>query len=425
MAGVGGGDDFTNLDDSVPRPELVTFHHPDDDEGKPKKKLSPVKENRERPKSGARTAAKSNIIDMADTTLRAEKLRSLAGKEIFVDIMRALFRLLDEDGSGELSPDEFRTGMVLLDFPEVADPVVLSRLITAIDEDRTGTITEPEFLSFFADKSRDVMVDLLESFRCDKTSINALVYDARDMESANTTIEHWNVSAVRQKLEEAHEKNKMVWIDILGYDPAVIKILARQFRVSEEDLTDSMVMQEPAIAALKSNPTVIQIPCYCVEFSSSPLNTAGKELPQPLRSCKHVLCGGSSRARVPAYVRNKALVSNKAALGISLSLEPISILLLNDRTVLTIRVPQFNEEDPNHNPFRDSATTLGLSSDLRQHASCESMSFSFWFFIVLQGIPSKNTWSLSKKILHLLQDAWVPKTSNHLWFPFLTSFFRM
>jgi Ca2+-binding EF-hand superfamily protein len=74
--------------------------------------------------------------------MRARKLQTLATEELSIKNLRALFRLLDEEGTGEISALEIRKGLQLLGFSEAADPVALSRVVGDIDDDNTGTITE-------------------------------------------------------------------------------------------------------------------------------------------------------------------------------------------------------------------------------------------------------------------------------------------
>ena len=69
--------------------------------------------------------------------IRSRKLQSLKEEELSTATLRALFRLLDEDGSGEVSASEIRRGLILLGFEEAADPVALSRVVSDIDEDNT------------------------------------------------------------------------------------------------------------------------------------------------------------------------------------------------------------------------------------------------------------------------------------------------
>jgi hypothetical protein len=69
--------------------------------------------------------------------LRSRKLQTLAQQEISLKNLRSLFRLLDDDGSGEVSAHEIRRGLLLLGFPEAKDPVALSRVVSDIDEDNT------------------------------------------------------------------------------------------------------------------------------------------------------------------------------------------------------------------------------------------------------------------------------------------------
>jgi Ca2+-binding EF-hand superfamily protein len=77
-------------------------------------------------------------VDLDSKKLRARKLAALASKDLTTDNLRALFRLLDDDGSHEVSPSEIQRGLLLLGFDSAADPVALSRLLVDIDEDKTG-----------------------------------------------------------------------------------------------------------------------------------------------------------------------------------------------------------------------------------------------------------------------------------------------
>jgi Ca2+-binding EF-hand superfamily protein len=78
----------------------------------------------------------------------------MADQEISLGTMRFLFRLLDEDGGGSLSAGEIKRGMLLLGYQEAHDPLALGRLLRCIDEDRTGAVSESEFLSFMRDETR-------------------------------------------------------------------------------------------------------------------------------------------------------------------------------------------------------------------------------------------------------------------------------
>jgi hypothetical protein len=81
---------------------------------------------------------RSEEPDADSRKLRARKLAALAQRDLTTDNLRALFRLLDDDGSHEVSPAEIQRGLLLLGFENAADPVALSRLLVDIDDDKTG-----------------------------------------------------------------------------------------------------------------------------------------------------------------------------------------------------------------------------------------------------------------------------------------------
>ena len=81
-------------------------------------------------------------VDSDETKkIRLRILNAYGDKEFSMDLMRQLFRLLDDDGSGELSAIEIQRGMTLMKFDDAEDPVALSRLLVDIDDDKvSGTI---------------------------------------------------------------------------------------------------------------------------------------------------------------------------------------------------------------------------------------------------------------------------------------------
>jgi hypothetical protein len=110
--------------------------------------------------------------------IRSRKLQALKKEELSTATLRSLFRLLDEDGSLEVSAQEIRHGLILLGFDEAADPIALSRILSDIDEDNTGTITESEFLTFFSKQNRTSISRLLKSYVLEHTFIIATTYGA-------------------------------------------------------------------------------------------------------------------------------------------------------------------------------------------------------------------------------------------------------
>lgn len=108
--------------------------------------------------------------------MRSKKLKALSSEELSLENLRSLFRLLDDDGSGEVSANEIKRGLILLGFPEAHDPVALSRVVGEIDDDNTGTITEGEFLTFFGSQTRATLGRLLKGYVLNHTYILATTY---------------------------------------------------------------------------------------------------------------------------------------------------------------------------------------------------------------------------------------------------------
>ena len=128
---------------------------------------------------GACSSSRSRALTALHHLLRRLRARKLAGratKEINPRTMRMLFRLCDEDNSHEVSPAEIQRALVLLGFALAKDPVALTRLLVDIDDDKTGVVSEGEFMAFMGNTTRDALRDRLNGYVVDRCFVKATIW---------------------------------------------------------------------------------------------------------------------------------------------------------------------------------------------------------------------------------------------------------
>jgi hypothetical protein len=280
--------------------------------------------------------------------LRERRLTDLAEKPLSLDNMRQLFRLLDMDGSQEVSPGEIQRGLVLLGFEAANDPAALARLLLDIDEDKTGTITEAEFLAFFSGNiTRKSLQERLESYVISRACIKATFFGNRNGKPFVETqdVDPKDLSEVFSRLS-SYKKNGAqqvkLWLDVVGFDDGVHSELARLIGISSDEMREAMLVQEPTVSVIQGNwgPRAMVI-CHTQSASCSPLRRKSRGivdfLPYPLSAMYTVITGAVPKDTEVEIVPNKIITRNQP----SISLEQASLLVVDDTTLITLRVPNF------------------------------------------------------------------------------------
>jgi len=180
-----------------------------------------------------------------------------AFKEIPLDIWRKLFRILDEDCSGELDFSELQLGLVKLGFNECENPMTMQQFMSAIDSNhaRGCTISEDEFLKYFSQfKSKAALSAGLKIK--EELEIEALQISPGD---GSQTILKTNDSKLKQSDQSvggflstiiATKPNVWTWLDISGYDKTIITAVADAFDFDSAALTQMFVHQNSRIEVI-------------------------------------------------------------------------------------------------------------------------------------------------------------------------------
>lgn len=278
--------------------------------------------------------------------LRERRLRDLSSKPLSMDNMRQLFRLLDMDGSQEVSPSEIQRGLVLLGFEAANDPAVLSRLLLDIDEDKTGTVTEAEFLAFFTGNiSRASLKERLNSYIIGRACIKATIYGSLHGKPFVETedIDPKDLQGVSSKLNtfrKQGEPHPKLWLDVVGYDAKTHSQLAQMIGISADELRDTVLLQDPTVSVV-GHSSRTRIICHTQTASCSPLRRTRRGivdlLPFPLSTVYSIITGAVQKACDVEIVPNAVITRNQP----SISIEQASIIVVDDSTVVTLRVPNF------------------------------------------------------------------------------------
>lgn len=287
--------------------------------------------------------------------LRAKKLLALASDgSLSSENLRSLYRLLDENGNQEVSASEMQSGLLLLGFEAAADPVALSRFILDVDSDRTGTITEDEFLAYFIKADMDKMRHDIDGYVVTRTLITATYYGMDSDGKPYLNTEHIQGSDLLKWMVALPENRGKMWLDVVGFDPDTYILFAQALGVDEHSLMDSVLMQDAKLVVHRGRfGPKAEIILHTRELSVSPLMDVAPSIKSRftgiLRDVIGWLLGEDDEAEI---LENKEIIPRTQLLDASpaISLEQSVIVVADDKTLLTFRMPAFNgdEEDLSH-----------------------------------------------------------------------------
>ena len=318
--------------------------------------------------AGGDADGEGSIWDKRDVRkLRARKLLSLADEESLTTTdLRALFRLLDEDGNHEISALEIQSGLLLLGFQAAADPVALSRFLLDVDSDRTGTVTEDEFLTYFNSKTRAEMERDINSYVVSRSLITATWYGADDAAATGgigagggagaggggartLTTEFVQGKDLRAWMAALPEGRGRLWLDVNGYDAECFGVLAEALGKPEHELVDAVLIGDARVdlAQGPSGPRA-EVVLHTRELSVSPIRSVPRAfatyMPGPLRTLFEMLLG--SDGEEDGILGNMDLVSRTAITEQmpAISLEQAAMIVVDEKTLVTLRLPAFGSE---------------------------------------------------------------------------------
>jgi len=354
--------------------------------------------------------------DKADVRkLRARKLLKLARKELTQDNLRELFRLLDEDGKHDISSADMqsggcsgcartprsvahipltlscsprrgaRAGMLLLGFEAAADPVALSRFLLDVDDDRTGTISESEFLGFFESSGRAQIKASLDSYIVGRCCCTATFYGLSAAGRPTMRTEVFDGQHLRAWMAALPANRGRLWLDVVGFSAESYALLAAAIATDPHDLMDALLVQDAKLEIITSGEGAAQrvhteIILHTRELSESALSTKSPSaLPWGLRQAADLLdcCSGDGYVAGASSLQNKRIVSRQelADKPPAISLEQAVIKILDDSTIITLRLPAFGpEKDLKHlrEPPPPPAAAVGVTANARASANASA-----------------------------------------------------
>jgi hypothetical protein len=297
-------------------------------------------------------------MDLDSRKLRARKLATLATKDLTAENLRALFRCLDLDGSHELSPAEVQRGLLLLGFENAADPVALSRLLVDIDEDKTGTITETEFMAFFATQTRGSLKEKLDSYVIERAFITATFYGTSGGKPTIRT-EIVPPARLRDWLNSLPANRGRLWLDVVGYDSDAHAVLAEALGMEADDICAALLFQEPKLDIVQGalGPRANCV-LHTMSISVEPLAVKARSwvqvFPRPIAACLAGIFGielpGDSLLDNRRLIGKDVITTSPPAI----SLEQAGIVVVDERTVVTLRAPAF-DGDSDNSIFKEAA----------------------------------------------------------------------
>lgn len=159
--------------------------------------------------------------------------------------LRQLFRMVDRDGNRSLSHAEFKAALMELGLS--ADSASISALLRSIDQDRSGFITETEFVNFFQGRSLAEVQNVFAALRSDDARITIVAYGV-EMEAnvyylSSHDLEDW----LESKLDSLLAAGARLWFDIQGMDETVATTLETAFTLPRDAVNDLWMYQRQKI----------------------------------------------------------------------------------------------------------------------------------------------------------------------------------
>ena len=180
--------------------------------------------------------------------------------------LRRLFRLVDSDHNQRLSHAEFRRALVELGFESALDSTTFSRLLQEIDLDRSGQVTEAEFISYFQLKRR-IDLERMLAASSSKDGASAVEITIVQYQPPRRNEHEGHVPAHKETRLRAAElaswlrdhleaslalPGAKLWIDVRGDDSNVLELLASTLQLPANLLSDANIYQKQRVELVGS-----------------------------------------------------------------------------------------------------------------------------------------------------------------------------
>jgi Mg2+ and Co2+ transporter CorA len=223
----------------------------------------------------------------AASTVERRRLAQLQqlinGQQLTPTQLRRLYRLIDADNDGKLRHQELQQGLVAMGFSEAASPEVIGKLLMEIDTDKSGTISESEFIEFFQRYQLDKLqkkVSALGKGRASmiggvtpgaaappppEVTIDATIFSLKGVEGSTKLCVRKKVSP--DKLSSflqnhvlstaAKDQDHHAWLDIVGFSEDTLAVLSLLVGVDRSTLEDVYVMQAQKVEFVAAQESAI------------------------------------------------------------------------------------------------------------------------------------------------------------------------
>lgn len=297
--------------------------------------------------------------------------------------LRKLFRVFDVDNNKKLKHDEFQSGLLALNYANAQDPVVVSNFLKEIDADKTGFVTEDEFITYFQSVNRREIKKKLEKFAKQSTLSCSVVdysafhgdYVVTELPDEAAFVEY--VSALKSDEFAAKEKFACKrWFDVCGYSTLAMEMLSSTFGVHPETVKDAAIFQQAKIETLHA----------------SDVTSAGTDVSQMRgQLLLHMLTMINQPLQAPAEGAGPPELVSKEVLTASppdFSFEQVSIIVVDEHTMISIRPSETMETD---HPCAHVFTTLhNRVADYSAMSALHSSSVKLMAFELADAILQHN-----------------------------------
>jgi hypothetical protein len=208
-------------------------------------------------------------------------------------------------------------------------------------------------MAFFATQTRKSLKEKLDSYVIDRAFITATFYGTS---GGRPTIRTETVSPSRLAdwLNSLPPNRGRLWLDVVGYDEDAHAILAQALGMEVDDICAALLFQPPKLSIVEGalGPRANLI-LHTMSMSMSPIADKSRSiiqyLPWPLAGCLagifgvELFSGGGDLLETKKLIPKNEIASSPPAI----SLEQTAVIVVDDRTVVTLRAPAFDGEEDN------------------------------------------------------------------------------
>ena len=197
---------------------------------------------------------------------RERRLRGMKERQYDFYTLHQLFRLFDRDKDRRLSVSDFQTGLVAMGYSEARDNVVVDRILKEIDLDRSGDITEEEFVHYFMQRRLEDLENKLNEISKEEVSsiLRVMQYGALETEFTDSGVLDLNsengLHTLQKLLKEPLPSVYLWstpprhWFEMTGFHQQTMSLFGQRYGLHEESMKDAGLFQHQKIEVLSPGP---------------------------------------------------------------------------------------------------------------------------------------------------------------------------